>query len=143
MQGIRLVGVDSIADLVKRLNPQTRYFTLLLAWDAPDIPQDKLIDMMRPLVERGLVYICAWGGRCEQVHDAVDDADLERINITGSDEYVIMTTWHSQETLSEACWFFKELAFPSEEPYISNLERFAVAVGNDNWLEEMRMRFEV
>jgi hypothetical protein len=50
------------------------------------------------------------------VHDCFDETIVERELDTGvesPDENVIMTTWHSQESLSEVLWFFINSAFPT------------------------------
>jgi hypothetical protein len=140
---IQVKCIGSIDELAERIRPSCRYFTLMLAWDAPEVAQEELVEIVRPFVERGLVYFCAWGNRCEVVHDAVDQADLCRIERQTSEDYVIMTTWHSNESLLEAFWYFKSLALPAERPYNLDLERFAVAVGNENWAQEISRQLSV
>jgi hypothetical protein len=108
-----------------------------LAWDAPEIEQEKLIDLFRPLVDGGLAYLCAWGDQCEAVHDAVDMCVVEKKLQAGEADYLLMTTWHAEEPLEEATWFFKMLAIPSENHLFADFGRFAVAVGNPGWAQEM------
>ena len=132
---IHTLSLDSIESLPEALHPKTRYFTLLLAWDAPpSIEKEKLAKLFRPLViERGLAYFCAWGSRCEIVHDAMDRSAVERE--TGQDplDYVTMTTWHAKESLGDAIWYFRYLAIPSEPAVSADYSRFAVSVGNAEW----------
>ena len=63
------------------------------------------------------VYLSAWGPECERVHDCFDIPYLKG-NWTGNPEdtcdTTIMTTWHSDEPLSEALWFFANSAFPAQ-----------------------------
>jgi len=99
--------------------------------------QPELIALVRPLVERGLAYFSAWGNRCEKVHDAVDQCFDERKPDAGVAEYMLMTTWHSDEPLREAVWSFKTLDIPSESPVFADFDRFAVAIGNPAWAREM------
>ena len=136
--GIQVLFFDSIEDLALRLPAATRYFTLLLAWDAPSLPEGDLEERLRPLVNRGLVYFCAWGDRCEEVHDAVDRCDIERMRVPGSEGYVIMTTWHAKDTLEKAFWFFSDLALPGDERMLGDMARYAVTIGNRNWGKRLK-----
>ena len=134
---IRVIAVENIQRLVDCLPLSRKYFTLLLAWDAPKLGQDEVAELFRPLVKRGLAYFCAWGNRCEEVHDAVDRC-FAQLKIEGKEsDPILMTTWHQDESLAEAVWFFKMLAMPSESYVRAELERFAVAVGNPEWAREM------
>lgn len=64
------------------------------------------------LVEGGCLYAIAWGLECEKWHDAVDWAVLETFNYGHiPDEKFVMTTWHSDEPMSEALWFAGNCAF--------------------------------
>jgi hypothetical protein len=58
------------------------------------------------IVERGSLYVIAWGMDCEKWHDSVDWAVLEDFDYGDiPDERFVMTTWHDEEPLSEAFWF--------------------------------------
>jgi hypothetical protein len=135
---INVLYVEEIEELAQRLESRERCFTLFLAWDAPTEEQTKLREIMQPLVDRGLVYFCAWGRGCEAVHDAVDRCDIERENHAAKPELFIMTTWHHDEPLEEAVWFFKELALPNETHGVPSFDRFAVAVGNREWSDTIK-----
>lgn len=87
-------------------------------------------------MHRGLVYFCAWGNRCEAVHDAVDRANIEYHHGVITPDNIIMTTWHQDEPLEEASWFVRELASPVHNPAITSFDRFAVAVGNPAFAEK-------
>jgi hypothetical protein len=134
---IEVLFVNSIDELVARLPYRRSYFTLLLAWDAPEIPQSDLIKIFRPLVDRGLAYFCSWGKGCEEVHDAVDLSDLEKQREFGESDFFQMTTWHKNDTLEEAVWFFVNCAIPSEDNVVADWDRFAVSIGNPDWTAEM------
>lgn len=135
---IEIFIIDSIEQLSDCLPRRSKYFTLLLAWDAPEIKQDKLIKMFQPLVGRGLTYFCAWGSRCSEVHDAVDLCAVNQEQATGPANYQLMTTWHGDEPLEEALWFFKMCAIPSEDHVFAGFDRFVVSVGNPEWADEMK-----
>jgi hypothetical protein len=102
MREIEILSFGTITELAERLPIRSRYFQLLLAWDAPDTTPQQLMRFFKPLVERGLVYFCAWGSNCEDVHDAVDKCDIERMPETPDADYIVMTTWHDDESLEEA-----------------------------------------
>ena len=138
MREIEILSFGTIAELAERLPIRSRYFQLLLAWDAPDTTPQQLMRFFQPLVERGLVYFCAWGNNCEAVHDAVDRCDIERMPETRDADYIVMTTWHDDESLAEALWFFKVCALPNEGIDPSECDRYVVAVGNPDWSIEVK-----
>jgi hypothetical protein len=138
LREIEVLSFGTIAELAERLPLRSRYFQFLLAWDAPDKTPQQLMSFFRPLVERGLVYFCAWGGNCEAVHGAVDRCDIERRPETRHADYIMMTTWHSDESLEEALWFFKVCALPRESIDPSECDRFSVAIGSSAWSIEMK-----
>jgi hypothetical protein len=135
---IEVLFVNSIDELAARLPHHHTYFTLLLAWDAPEISQSELIKIFRPLVDIGMAYFCSWGKGCEEVHDAVDLADLEREREFGESDYFQMTTWHKNDTLADAMWFFVNCAIPAEDHVVAGWDRFAVSIGDHNWIAEMK-----
>jgi hypothetical protein len=58
------------------------------------------------LVASGCLYVIAWGIDCEKWHDCVDRAVIETHNYGEiPDDKFIMTTWHRDESLSEAFWY--------------------------------------
>ena len=66
------------------------------------------------IYEVGSRYVVAWGEACEEWHDSVDFANLEAFNYGAiPDKDHVMTTWHSDEPLSEAFWF---AGFCAEHP---------------------------
>jgi len=56
------------------------------------------------LLRQGCVFACAWGRDCEKVHDAIDYAAIEADALAGSDD-VVLTTWHTDESLDETLYF--------------------------------------
>jgi hypothetical protein len=55
----------------------------------------------------------------------------------GESDYLLMTTWHADESLEEALRFFQHLAIPAENHVLEDLDRFAVAIGNPEWNRKM------
>ena len=65
------------------------------------------------LIRAGCVYLCTSSEDCERVHDICDEmiGDGER----SMDEVgLIMTTWHADEPLDEALWFFLRSTIPAD-----------------------------
>ena len=56
----------------------------------------------------------------------------------GDSDYLLMTTWHKEDTLEEAFEFFANLAVPSEPDVFSDFERYVVTVGNPEWATTIR-----
>lgn len=140
MQPIKVLSVARIDDLADELPHERPHFLLFLAWDHPDMQAEKLVDLFRPLVDRSLVYFCAWGASCEAVHDAIDRCDIEKHQEAGDelfDDTILLTTWHARDSLAEALWFFKVCAMPARSFDPADCDRFAVAVGNPDWAAEL------
>jgi hypothetical protein len=58
------------------------------------------------IVAIGSLYVVAWGVDCEKWHDSVDWAVLDVFEFGDiPDERFVMTTWHSDEPISEAFWY--------------------------------------
>ena len=59
------------------------------------------------LVRSGCLYMMAWGRKCGEWDDSVDVASLQ---MHGSEEDLVMTTWHEDETLEDTFWFAEHCA---------------------------------
>ena len=53
---------------------------------------------------------------------------------------VIMTTWHDQESLDEALWFFLNCAFPATDYEDSCRAELVVVIDNENWATQLKAR---
>jgi len=63
------------------------------------------------LVESGCLYMMAWGIDCSTWDDSVDKANSERFDYGEiPEDQFVMTTWHSDESISEVFWFAKNVA---------------------------------
>jgi len=80
-------------------------FVLFLACDAAGLPVDEIYDWAYEIINNGLSYVCLWGEDCERVHDIIDEAIVMREIESGIELPLIMTTWHTNDTLDEALWF--------------------------------------
>lgn len=66
------------------------------------------------LVQSGCLYMMAWGRDCSSWDDSVDISNLEIFDYGKiPDDQFVMTTWHSDEPLSEVFWFAKNVAYHS------------------------------
>jgi hypothetical protein len=135
---IEVFAIDTIEQLAGVLPRRTPWFTLLLIWDAPDFEPTDLAGVFRPLVDSGLAYLCTWGQGCEEVHDAVDLAVVQKEAEQGELPYVLMSTWHSDEPLGEALRFFSAEALPSDAEVFANCARYAVTVGSQEHARRLR-----
>jgi hypothetical protein len=84
--------------------PETAFkAVVLIEQDVSDDWRNAVSDW---LVQSGCFYMMAWGRDCTLWHDAVDWASLVKNNYEiKSDDDLIMTTWHDDESLDEVLWF--------------------------------------
>jgi hypothetical protein len=116
--------------------PSSRHFGLFLALDAGMIGAETIRRVAEDLLRQGLVCLCAWGPDCERVHDIFDEVDVAMD--PEPNKPVVMTTWHSDESLEEAVWFFVNSAF-SDEAYAPTCRDWIFApVANREWEKSIR-----
>jgi hypothetical protein len=113
--------------------PMPSRFVAFLAANTNGIDAAVLGDFSRKLRRAGCVYFCAWGADCERVHDAFDFECLDA-------EPVIMTTWHSKDSLDEALWFFVFNAYPDDGYSDSTRSALTISIGSPAWDEQIRKR---
>jgi hypothetical protein len=135
---VRAIAVESLEHLPQCLPHARQYFSLLLAWHGPEHLNAGQSVAIKELVDCGLIYFCAWGENCESVHDAVDHCDIHRLQKV---DHIIMTTWHKDETLEEAMFFFQDCVCPAEPLQDMPYDRFAVSVGRPDWYQRMAQYF--
>lgn len=86
------------------------------------------------LLDRGICYLCVWGPDCERVHDLFDAERLPK----EPEGRVVMTTWHSEDPLQEAIWFFANCTVPDEAFAPDCTDWVAISVRNATWGQEIR-----
>lgn len=110
-------------------------FGLLLACDANRVPATVVADAAEKALASGAGYVVAWGSGCEQVHDAFDEAcvlmELERPDLP-----LVVTTWHANDSLDEALWFFVDVARLEEVDRATDW--LAVSVERQDWADLIR-----
>ena len=133
----RFGTVASFEDVPEALHALSPHFVLLLAVDATRLSDDTLRMVARTVLGRGLAYLCIWGADCSRVHDQFD---LER-DPAETEGTVVPTTWHDNEPLEEAVWYFAHNAYPSDDFDKSCQDWVALSIGNDEWEQELRKSF--
>lgn len=119
----------------------TPRFVCLLAWDARSASAERISAIARRLLEQGAIYVCIWGPDCQRVHDIVDQ-ERDVLAPAPDVDCVVMTTWHENETLSEAIHFALVSAWP-DEPCAENCgATLGVAIGSPAWAADIRAAFE-
>jgi len=120
------------------LSIPSRRFRLFVAADITDVTTQEVADFALAALNRGMVYLCSWGPDCERFHDIVDEVliadDLSDQNFCGPNSSdVVMTTWHSDETLEEALDFLAVSAVPTDGFAPDSDFRLVICVGNSDW----------
>ena len=133
-----LPNIESVASQLHRLSGP---FVLLLALDASSLTAREITASARDLINSGLAYLCVWGPDSEQVHDLVDQEIRRQIDQHDDKISDIMTTWHGDEPLSEAVWYFRNCAWPAETiaPHCKNW--VAVDIDNPEWINQIFATF--
>ena len=126
-----------LANLAKEIEPTSRSFGLFLAMDARGIENIVILAYAREMFKMGLAYLCAWGPDCERVHDLFDAAICGEVP-DPTNQNIVMTTWHSDEPLEEALWYFAIAAFPAEDYSKTCTDWVAGCVGNPHWENTIR-----
>ena len=81
-------------------------------------------------IAQGLALVAAWGPRCEHVEDIFDEERVGDGTRSETDETVIMTTSHPDESLSEALDYFLVTSFPADA-YVESCQAWVVfAIGS-------------
>ena len=138
LKTIYLSAASSLAALAEQTAAFSDGFGLLLVMDARAFSTEVIAAAAMRLIDRGLVYLCAWGPDCQRVEDIFDEAHVEN-DLEKSCPGVLMTASHHDESLTEALRFFVHSAIPDEEYAPKGCEKWIVAViGNPEWAETVR-----
>jgi hypothetical protein len=112
------------------------HFAVFLAWDASSVATEEISCLATLLHNRGLAYLCAFGPGCERVHDTFDEVELE-LDSARPSQSVIMTTWHKDESLEDALWFFVNNSFPDAAYEDTCRTGIAITIGNTQWATQV------
>jgi hypothetical protein len=134
------IAADSVADFTASFPIAGQHFVLFLAWDARAASDDQIRGLAQTLLSRGLAYLVAWGPDCSRVHDIFDFVFVEE-HLDRHPESVVMTTWHDDESLASALWFFLFNTVPDEAYESTTHVGVAAAIGNSEWSTLIRRYF--
>ena len=119
-------------EIPSAIESRDTHFAAFLAWDARNTDTANIAALARALFARGVAYVCAWGPGCERVHDIFDEVELE-LEGQRPPESVVMTTWHNDESLEEALWFFVYSSYPDPAYEHSCTTGIAAVIGREDW----------
>jgi hypothetical protein len=135
-----MVEAASAGTVPADLSLSSPRFVCLIAWDARSATVEEIALLAQRLLGAGAVYICAWGPDSRRVHDICDEEAVGP-NPSPSVDRVVMTTWHSEEPLTEALLFVLISAWP-DAPYEEGCAAtLAIAIGSPVWAAEIRTAF--
>jgi hypothetical protein len=135
-----LCSAASIENLPDKTTHSTANFGLFVALNANEIADDKILQSAKKLLSIGLACLCTWGPDCERVHDLFDVA-ARGINSELSGDDVIMTTWHSRESLEDALWFFVHAAIVTGKFEKTCKDWIIAPIANPEWEQLIRNKF--
>jgi hypothetical protein len=131
---LRLASLDQWPATLTGVAPS---FGLLLACDADPAAPGVIADAAGKALASGVGYVVAWGPGCEKVHDAFDETYV-LMKLEQPDLPSVMTTWHTDDSLDEALWFFADAAqLPTRD---ESTDWLAVSVGCPAWANCIRQR---
>jgi hypothetical protein len=125
---------ERVADFeaLGRLVPPSAQTVLLIVADSREVPVEVIACAAERLLAAGLIYVCVWGPDCERVHDIFDEVHIGDGTVAPEIEW--MSTWHDDEPLEEAIWFFSNGASPPDGE-MDGVSYLAVTIGNDAWAD--------
>jgi hypothetical protein len=132
-----LCPADSIENLRDKTSCSTANFGLFVAMNATGVADDSILQGAKKLLSKGLACLCTWGPDCERVHDLFDIAARD-VNSELSGDDVIMTTWHSSESMEDALWFFVHSAFVTQEFEMTCKDWIIAPISNPEWEQLIR-----
>ncbi|MGB8130408.1 MAG: hypothetical protein WCG81_11505 [Candidatus Angelobacter sp.] len=134
---ISFCAADSPTELPALIHPSNAHFVLFLAIDGREIDSETIYSVSEKLLDQGMVYTCVWGPDCESVHDSIDQPKFRR-QPECTDGNVVITTWHAEEPISEAVWFFLNCAWPASDYEQTCCDWVAAVIGNPVWEADVR-----
>ena len=139
IRDVFLCPADFFEELPKKVKPSTSYFSLFIAIDARPLDDHTVLQVAESLLSKGLTCLCAWGPDCKRLHDLFDFAARE-INDELSGDDVIMTSWHPDETLEDALWFFVTASFVTAKFKNSCKDWIIAPTASPEWEQPIRKK---
>ena len=131
-----LISLDTSFNIPKVIQLPSKHFACFIAWDSEDATDEEISHLMEVLIKNGAAYICSWGNNCERLHSIADlIRDRPDVKYDFSEDSVIMTTSHNDESIEEALYFFLTDTHP-DEYYESTLSSsLAIVIDKQNNLQ--------
>jgi hypothetical protein len=120
------VVVNNYEEIAELKLPSKRSI-VLIAGDSRDVPSSTIAAAAESLLESGLTTVCTWGPDCERVHDVFDEVYVG--DASHEPSFILMSTWHSSDTLAEAVHYFRDIAFPDDHDF-DETSYIAITVAN-------------
>jgi hypothetical protein len=136
---ISFCATDSLINLPALIQPSNAHFVLFLAIDGTKVNTEVIFSVAEKLLDQGMVYACVWGPDCERVHDRIDQPRFWR-KPDETDSNVVITTWHAEDPLAEAVWFFLNCTWPAQDYVHTCSDWIAAVIGNPAWEAEVRAK---
>ena len=136
---IHLLPEGNIPDIENRMP-----FAMVVIVEV-DVSNDWRNEVSSWLVDKGCLYMMAWGKDCSLWDDSVDWANIEKFNFKDiPDDKFVMTSWHEDEFLEKAFWFAEYCA---DHPTVELSQVVILDIGNefreDSILRRYRLTKEV
>lgn len=103
----------------------------MLCADFDWISTDDISHAAEILLKEGNLYFCTWGPDCQRAHDIYDE-----VIVINEIQYLVMTTWHEDESLDDALWFVLNLA-ALHEKNSDDCSTIVISINNDLWEKEL------
>lgn len=112
---------------IAELTLPSKHSIVLIAGDSRGVPSSTIATAAGRLLESGLTTVCTWGPDCERVHDVFDEVYVG--DASHEPSFILMSTWHSSDTLTEAVRYFRDIAFPADYDF-DETSYIAITVAN-------------
>jgi hypothetical protein len=133
------VSLSSVDQWPADLRLPSEHFVLFLATDARATADEALLTLALTALAQGLVYLCAWGPDCARLERLFDRA-IATTRRDETEDSVILTTSHPEESLDQALRYFLHVAFPAADYDEACRSLVLAAVGPEDWVESIRNR---
>jgi hypothetical protein len=137
-----LLEIPSASLLSRQIELLSKYFICFIVSNSIQDSDEVLSQVARKLLFNGAVGFCTFGDDCERFHDLIDEQVRVMKLENGSDETIILTSWHDSQPFEDALWYFLYTTIPSEA-YAAECKCWVlVSIGNHAFKTEIRKAFQ-
>jgi hypothetical protein len=127
--------LGNAVELESQIILPSRCFVCFLGWDSALESADSISQVSEILLRSGCVYLCSWGRGCGRVHDIAEELSVGP-NPHPETYPGIMTTWHENDPLDDALWFFLGSTWPDDGYADDCKAAIAITIGLRRDLQE-------